>query len=202
MQARKSLPAIAAVALFAAAAAIPSAAQSRGGGGIGGHSPAGMGGGGGLGGRIDDRPPLGTPPFGGRGSGSDPIAAPPPSGGPNTQSTGSMHGGLQLGPPGRWWDDKSFARSLKLRADQQSRMDSIFEQNRSALLSRYQNLQQAESQMEEISRTPSVDESTLFSGIDRVAQARAELEKANAHMLLMIRREMDPDQIDRLEKHR
>ena len=84
----------------------------------------------------------------------------------------SARSGLQLGPPGRWWDDKHFAKSLKLRSDQQIRMDILFEQNRP----------------------------TLYAQIDRIAQARAELEKANTHYLLQIRAEMDPDQIARLQQ--
>lgn len=46
------------------------------------------------------------------------------------------------------------------------------------------------------------DEAALFLQIDRVAQARAALEKANTHMLLMIRKELDANQIARLEKYR
>jgi Spy/CpxP family protein refolding chaperone len=113
-----------------------------------------------------------------------------------------MRPGLQLAPPGRWWDDKSFARSLKLRADQQTRMDAIFEQNRPALLSRYQTVQQAESQVAEIARVPNPDEATLFAGIDKLSLARADLEKATVHMLLQIRKEMDADQLSRLAKHK
>jgi Spy/CpxP family protein refolding chaperone len=91
-------------------------------------------------------------------------------------------------------------KNLKLRSDQQARMDAIFEQNRSVLLSRLQGVQQVEAQMEELSKSPVPDESALFAQIDRVGQARAELEKANTHMLLQIRKEMDADQIKRLEK--
>jgi Spy/CpxP family protein refolding chaperone len=109
--------------------------------------------------------------------------------------------GLQLGPPDqRWWDDKAYIKSLKLRPEQQARMDAIFEQNRAALVSRIEGVQQAESQMEEISKSPAPDESALFTQIDRVAQARADLDKATTHMLLQIRKEMDADQIKRLEK--
>jgi hypothetical protein len=54
--------------------------------------------------------------------------------------------------------------------------------------------------MQELSRSPNPDEAALFTQIDRVAQARAELEKAKTHMLLQIRKEMDADQISRLEK--
>jgi Spy/CpxP family protein refolding chaperone len=80
-------------------------------------------------------------------------------------------------------------------------MDAIFEQNRSVLLSRFEGLQQAQAQMELLSSSAVPDEGALFNQIDRVAQARAELEKANTHMLLQIRKEMDPDQIKRLESH-
>ena len=93
-------------------------------------------------------------------------------------------------------------RSLKLSPDQQTRMDSIFEQNRGTLLSRYEAVQQAEAQMEELSKSPAPDEAALFAQIDRVAQTRAELEKANTHLLLQLRSEMDADQIKKLEKSR
>jgi len=110
--------------------------------------------------------------------------------------------GLQLGPPGRWWDDPGFVKSLKLRPDQQAKMDAIFEENRSALVSHLQGLQQAEAQMQDLSRSPAPDEAALLAQIDRVAQARAELQKADTRMLLEIRKEMDPDQIKRLDKAR
>jgi Spy/CpxP family protein refolding chaperone len=101
-----------------------------------------------------------------------------------------------------WWDDKAYVKSLKLRPEQQTRMDAIFEQNRAALLSHFEGVQQAEAQMEQLSNSPAPDEAALFAQIDRVAQTRAELEKANTHMLLQLRKEMDADQIKRLEKYR
>jgi len=149
------------------------------------------------------RGPGGPPPAGGMGGPpfpGGPGGGPPPPGQGRPNGEGQPRPGLQLGPPGRWWDDTSFVKSLKLRPEQQLRMDAVFEQNRTVLQGRFQVVQQAEAQMEEISRSPAPDELALFAQIDRVAQARAELEKANTHMLLQIRREMDPDQIDRLEK--
>jgi len=149
----------------------------------------------------------GAPPFGGQGPGmapspNAPMGGPNASGGQdNRNAENPARTGLQLGPPGqRWWDDKSFAKGLKLRPEQQTRMDAIFDQNKGALLARLQNLKQVESQMDEIAKSPNPDESALFTQIDRLAQARAELEKANTHMLLQIRKEMDADQLTRLEK--
>jgi Spy/CpxP family protein refolding chaperone len=123
-----------------------------------------------------------------------------PSSQPSTSST--MRGGLQLGPPGRWWDDKHFAKSLHLRPEQKKRMDELFDENRATLVSRYEALQQEESKLETLSRAQTLEESTLFAQIDHVAQARAELEKANAHLMLQVRKEMDADQIARLDASR
>jgi len=70
---------------------------------------------------------MGRGPFGG--GGNIPLSqnlrsVPPPSSRGDIGST--MRGGLQLGPPGRWWDDKQFARSLGLDTGQQHRMDDAF----------------------------------------------------------------------------
>ena len=129
--------------------------------------------------------------------------SPPP--GASSQASGAvstMRGGLQLGPPGRWWDDSHFAQDLHLRPEQQKRMDSIFEENRGNLVSRYTALQQEESRMEALSRAQNPNEPELDAQIDRVSRARADLEKANTRLLLQIRRQMDADQIARLEEHR
>ncbi len=141
----------------------------------------------------------GPPPGAGPGFNGGP---PPPAGQGRPGAEGPGRPGFQFGPPGRWWDDPSFAKSLKLRPEQQTRMDAIFEQNRAVLSTRLQNLQQAESRMQTIATAPEPDESALFAQIDRISQARADLEKANTHMLLQLRKEMDPDQIARLANRR
>lgn len=181
----------AAVAGLCLALAVPSPARAQGRGG-GGPPPGGGGMGGGMNGGMAGPPGVsrqgGMPPMQ-RGQDGQPA-----------ESTARV--GLQFGPPGRWWDDRGFAKNLKLRPDQQTRMDGIFEQNRGALLSRFESLQQAETQLDQLSNSPAPDEGALFTQIDRVAQARAELEKANTHMLLQLRKEMDADQIKRLQNRR
>jgi len=179
---------------LALALAATSLAQGRGGGGPPGGGPGGAGMGGG-------QFPGGGPTPGNSAPGSY-NPGPGIAGQPLSRSQ-SVEGrpGLRFGPPGvRWWDDHGFAKSLKLRPEQQQRMDAIFEQNRNALVTSFEGVRQAETQLETLSRSPSPDESALFSQIDRVAQARAELEKVNTHLLLQIRKEMDADQIKRLEK--
>lgn len=175
-------------------------AQHGGGGppGGGGGMPGGGMRGGGFGFPNGPGGPGGPPGDYGRDHGG-----PPPGNSPEAGATAStMRGGLQLGPPGRWWDDKHFAKELKLRPDQQRQMDATFESNRSVLLKRFGDLQQEQNRMETMTRAKTLDEGVLFAQIDRVAQARADLEKANTHYLLEIRNQMDADQISRLEQHR
>jgi Spy/CpxP family protein refolding chaperone len=126
---------------------------------------------------------------------------------PGTPSqTGSgvatTRGGLQLGPPGRWWDDKHYVKAVHLRPEQQKRMDGLFDENRAVLVNRYQALQQEESKLEALSHAQTLDESALFGQIDRVSVARADLEKANTHLMLQVRKEMDADQVARLDNYR
>jgi Spy/CpxP family protein refolding chaperone len=109
---------------------------------------------------------------------------------------------VPLGPPIRWWDDKHYAKNLHLRPDQKKRMDGLFDENRANLVNRYEALQQEESKMEVLSHAQTLDETALFAQIDRVAQARADLEKATTHVMLQVRKEMDADQITRLDATR
>lgn len=160
------------------------------------------GGGGGMGGgRSGGGSPTGGMSGGDSGMGRN-HEGPPPGNSPDTAATTStMRGGLQLGPPGRWWDDKHFAKNLQLRPEQQRQMDATFEANRASLLRHYEELQGEQTRMGGLVHSKTLDEGALFSQIDRVAQARADLEKAMTHLLLQIRGEMDPEQITRLEQH-
>ena len=107
---------------------------------------------------------------------------------------GGPGGGLHVGPPGRWWDDPDFVRRLSLSADQQKNMDDIFNTNRLKLIDQFAALQKEEAIMEPLVAADPPDEAKLLAQIDRVAQARAELEKANARMLLGIRRQLTHEQ--------
>ncbi len=163
------------------------------------HAQRGGGGGGGMrgGGPGFANGPNGPGDFGRERGGSFPGNS---SEANATSST--LRPGLQLGPPGRWWDDKHFAKQLQLRPDQQRQMDATFESNRSVLLKRYSDLESEQSRMEALTRAKTLDEGALFAQIDRIAQARADLEKATTHFLLQIRGTMDADQLSRLEQHR
>ena len=79
-------------------------------------------------------------------------------------------------------------------------MDDILAANKGTLLSLYSNLKHEEDRLTSMSREDLQDEAKVFAGIDRVAQARADLEKANAHTLLQIRKELDAQQLAELDR--
>src|SRR5216684_3341757 len=115
---------------------------------------------------------------------------------------GGPGGALHVGPPGRWWDDPDFVKRLGLSSDQQKKMDEIFITNRLKLIDQFAALQKEEALMEPLVAADPPDEGKLLAQIDRVAQARAELEKANARMLLGIRRQLTHEQWLKLKAER
>ena len=110
------------------------------------------------------------------------------------------HNALQFGPVGRWWDDQSVVQSIGLRREQQKRMDAIFDANKPAILDSYKGFLKAQSNLTAVNKDPQANKDRVFAAIDAVNQARASLQKATSAMLLQIRKEMDPDQVNKLEK--
>jgi Spy/CpxP family protein refolding chaperone len=104
------------------------------------------------------------------------------------------------GPHGRWWNNPQVAQKIGLTDDQRKKMDDIFQQHRLKLVDLDANLKREEIVMEPLVNADQPDEAKLLAQIDRVAQARAELEKANARMLLGIRRVLTADQWKKLQE--
>jgi protein CpxP len=103
---------------------------------------------------------------------------------------------------GRWWDDPKVAQQIGLTADQQKKMDDILQQHRLKLIDLNAALQKQETIMHPLMEAEQPDEGKILAQIDAIAQARAELEKANARMLLGIRQVLTPDQWTKLKAMR
>jgi len=121
---------------------------------------------------------------------------PPPQMRPNRPP---MERAFRPGPPGRWWTDPALVQKLALTADQQKRIDSLFQQSRLKLIDLSAGVQKEEAVLEPLLEGDRPDESQVLAQIDRIAQARAELEKANARMLLGFRGVLTLDQWKKLQ---
>jgi periplasmic protein CpxP/Spy len=103
---------------------------------------------------------------------------------------------------GRWWDNPQVAKDLNLASDQKQKMDDIFQQNRPKLTDLHTAVQKEEETLYPLVNADTPDEAKILAQIDRVAQARAELEKANARMLLAVRQVLTADQWTKLKAAR
>jgi Spy/CpxP family protein refolding chaperone len=177
---------------LALAALTPLAFAQRGGGG---GAPGGGGGAPGGGGQHGGAN-AGMQPGGGAGTSGGYHG---PNGMPSTMGP-PIRSAPMVMIPGRFWDDNGVARSLKLRPEQQRRMDAIFEANRTTLVTLFTNLRREEVNLSSMSPKHVRDQTWVFAAIDRVAQARADLEKEKAQLALELRKEMDPQQVAQFEQ--
>jgi len=103
---------------------------------------------------------------------------------------------------GRWWNNPKMVEKLKLTDDQRKSMDSIFQNHREKLIDLRANLEKAEVEMEPLVKADQPNKSAVMSQIDKVAQARAELEKANARFLFALRAKLTPEQWKQVQDFR
>jgi Spy/CpxP family protein refolding chaperone len=113
-----------------------------------------------------------------------------------------MRPDFRIGPPGIWWRNPDLIQKLTLTPDQQKRMDDILQQSRLQLVDLRANVEKQELLMEPMLAANPPDTNKILAQIDHTAQARAELEKANAKMLLGIRNVLTPDQWSKLQTER
>jgi periplasmic protein CpxP/Spy len=106
------------------------------------------------------------------------------------------------GIEGRWWNNPRIVDRLKLTDDQRKQFDQILLQHRETLIDLHANLEKAELALEPLVRNDQPNESAILAQIDKVAQARAELEKANARYLLALRSKLTPDQWKMVQQFR
>jgi Spy/CpxP family protein refolding chaperone len=98
------------------------------------------------------------------------------------------------GKSGRWWNDPATVEKLKLTDVQRKSMDDVLQEHRERLVDLKGSLEKADIDLEPMMRDDQPNEAKILSQIDKVAQARAELEKANARFLLAIRAKLTPEQ--------
>ena len=107
-----------------------------------------------------------------------------------------------MGDHGRWWNNPQVAERLKLTDTQRKAMDDTLQQHKESLVDLRGSLEKAELELEPMMKQDQPNESEILAQIDKVAQARAELEKANARFLLAIRSKLTPEQWKQMEADR
>jgi Spy/CpxP family protein refolding chaperone len=117
-------------------------------------------------------------------------------------SSDDMSPGSRIAPPGLWWKNPDTIQKLSLTDDQQKKMNAIFQDSRLKLIDLKASLEKQEVILQPMLDANPPDTNKVLAQIDHVAQARAELEKANAKMLLGIRGILTADQWTKLQADR
>jgi len=115
---------------------------------------------------------------------------------PMEQAFGSAGGGKG------WWNNPRVAEQLKLTDDQRKAMDSIMLEHREKLIDLRANLEKAELAMQPLMGADQPNDAAIMAQIDKVVQARGDLERANARFLLAIRDKLTPDQWKQMQAFR
>ena len=111
----------------------------------------------------------------------------------------------RFGPAGEqksWWNNPGIVEQLKLTDDQRKAMDGIMLEHREKLIDLKANLEKAELAMQPLMKADTPNDAAIVAQIDKVVQARGELERANARFLLAIRDKLTPDQWKQVQAFR
>jgi Spy/CpxP family protein refolding chaperone len=98
----------------------------------------------------------------------------------------------------KWWKDSDLMQKIGVTDEQIRKIEKIFQDHRLDLIDLHAALEKQEAILEPLVEADQPDEAQVVAQIDKVAQARANLEKGNAQMLLAIRRVLTVDQWKKL----
>lgn len=143
-----------------------------------------------AGGQRGGGPGLGGPGVGGPGVGG-PGGPPPPPGAPGRGRAGM--------PPGKWWDRSDVIKRLKLKPEQRKQMDQVFQELRGRLMELNVSVDREEAALEPLMEASPLDDAKILPQIDRIAQARADLEKVEARLVLGLRHVLTAEQWKQLQ---
>ena len=117
-----------------------------------------------------------------------------------TQERGGLRGGAQEDAfrvrtltyqspvvGGAWWTNTALVERLGLTDDQKAKIERAYENHRVKIMSSTEQLEKDEAQLARLLDAESIDRNAVLTQIDRVIQARGEVERANSAMTLEMR---------------
>ncbi len=136
------------------------------------------------------------PPPGERKPGPGPLGGGPPRHGPGPRS---LPPGPPL-PPGAWWRDPQIATELAIEPRQIAALDTAFEARRASLADARAALEREERALGALLPAPSLDLPAALAASGRVADARAELDRAFLALRFAQWQALRPEQRERLRR--
>jgi TonB family protein len=103
---------------------------------------------------------------------------------------------------GKWWKNSEIVKQLQLSENQISQIEQRFLNHRRELMGLNAELKSREQKLKMLMRNEPPDDAQVLAQTELIATTRAVLEKANASMMLSIRKELTKEQWRRLEEVR
>jgi len=100
---------------------------------------------------------------------------------------------------GKWWKNSEIVRNLQLTEAQIGQIVQTFLEHRLKLIDLRAEVERQETRLQPLIEADQPDEAKISAQLDLVLGARAKLEKANAMMMLAIRRVLTVEQWKKLE---
>ncbi len=97
-----------------------------------------------------------------------------------------------------WWKDPEAAQKLQLSDEQVGRIEKIARDHQLEAIDLRATLEKQEVTLRSLMGNDPPDESQVLAQIDKVAQARADLEKSRVRMTLAVQRVLTPEQSKKL----
>lgn len=101
-------------------------------------------------------------------------------------------------PEGKWWKRPRLAAEIGLNPDQVRQIEQIFVRSRTRLIDLRAALEKKQLALTESMENRTADRRTVEKQIEEVENARAELQKTRALMVLDMKQVLRPEQWDRL----
>ena len=124
----------------------------------------------------------------------------PAQGRMSLRSTNNDRAPLLTPGMGKWWKDSGLMQKIGVNDGQVQQIEKIFQDRRPQLVDLHAALEKQETLLGPLVETDHPDQAQVSAQIDKIAQSRGALEKANAEMLLSIRRVLTSDQWKRLKR--
>jgi Spy/CpxP family protein refolding chaperone len=101
-------------------------------------------------------------------------------------------------PEGKWWKRPRLAAAINLTAEQSRDIEKIFVRSRTRLIDLKADLEKKQLALQSSMEDQTADRRTVEKQIEAVENARAELQKARALMVLDMKQILKPEQWERL----
>lgn len=103
-------------------------------------------------------------------------------------------------PEGKWWKRPRVAAEIGLTSDQGREIEAVFIRSREKLIDLKGELQKRQGELQDLIEDPAADRDDVAERIEKVEDARAELQKARALMLLDMKQVLRQDQWEKLRR--